>query len=272
VSCEEFTRALGIATGKRGLPHVMGMRVDWSELAAHGRDCEDCRRLWEVDRLLRLGGHKPAPRMAMSMELRAALAADRHEPPARVFGTSRRLSWIVVPTLLSLAAGFTAFARVDLHNDLPSALWWGAVAPFALMGLLVQLLMHRNREGFGLSIRTRWLVVGGTVLALWTIGGTAALHAAPDPALATPQDCAFLGFAVALAVGAGAMFAMRGRVLTGSRSAGALCAAIGGAAAAAFLQLHCTASASLHVQVVHLLPLLWALPIGMFAGRRVLAA
>lgn len=260
MSCEEFVRLLSLDSR----PAVA--------LLEHAQNCERCDSLLRADHDLRA-----MPRAilapALPAELGRALAAHR---AAFCNGSAWRRELIVLAACAaSVGLAFGLVPRSDLHVA-PWFLQVFGVLAFAVAGG-VHLHVHRNRHGFGVPPWMRWAFVAFAFVGFELL---ATLYARELRASATggvalpppPHDCALLGSLVVLAVGAAVFAVGRRTVLVSPTSAGALAASVAGLSAALFLHVHCPGTRALHLQLVHVFPMFWAVLAGLFAGRRILSA
>jgi len=260
MSCDEFVRALSVA----GQPPAA--------VVEHARGCDRCRRLLTADGDLR-GTPRTLLAPVLSPELERALAG--HRELSTSWSAWRRALLVIAASAAGVVVAATWVPRNDLHAS-PSFLH-----VFAVLGLAVvagsQLYLHRNRQGFGVPPWARWGFVSLAFVGfeLFAPGYARGLLATVAPGSVPPapaHDCALLGTLVVLAVGGVAFAVGRGTVLVSPRSAGALAGCVAGLAAALFLHVHCSGTRPLHLQIVHVFPMLLAVLVGVLAGRRLLRA
>lgn len=265
MSCDEFIGAL--SAGAR--PSV--------RLAEHAEQCALCARLWQTEALLRsAGANTPAPRPEASEQLQRLFGAQLEV--ARATHPGRRILAVLAAAAACIAIAVLYLPRADMRVMASAPLVLPGAGFALLLVAALQLYTYRGHSGLGVSPRLRWAFVAVSIVsfeaacaleAARNAAWSASLDSAP---VAASRDCLVLGLAVAALVGTVALRVARGTVLIGAASAGALAGSIAGLAAVTFLHLHCAAADAPHLAIVHALPLLCAIAVGAFAGRRNLAA
>jgi hypothetical protein len=263
VTCEEFVAELS-----QGSSSIV---VDFFD---HAAVCPACRELYRVD--YRLRAELPRmPLIGMAPELRAALA--RHQRADQPLPRWLRVLAILAISTACITAEWIWLPRIDIAFGAPRSFW---ISSAILAGWWISvwaLQLHRGRFGLGLPDWTRWLgaamgLMGFELLAYGHAHGLLRVTGGPEGHFQPPHDCLLQGLAVAAIVGIALLVMNRRTVVHGAASAGALTGCVAGLASVLALHAHCHAAGSVHLQVVHGLPVLLAIAVGTFAGRRWLAA
>lgn len=265
MSCDEFIGALSASVR----PSV--------RLAEHAEQCAPCARLWQTEALLRsAGANTPARAPEAGEELKRLFGAQLDA--ARATHLGRRILAVLAAAAVCVAIALLCLPRADMRVMASAPLVLPGAAFALLLVAALQLYAYRGHSGLGVSPRLRWVFVAVSIVSF---EAASVLEAARNTAwsaslgrtpVAASKDCLVLGLAVAALVGTVALRVARGTVLVGAASAGALAGSIAGLAAVTFLHLHCAAADAPHLAIVHALPLLCAIAVGAFAGRRTLAA
>jgi hypothetical protein len=259
VSCEEFVEALSLSNRPT------------AALFAHARSCKACGWLWQADRQVMSAAPSEDEGPALSPELQRALHA--HSGATRAFNPWRSAVAAFTVAAAAVLLGLLYAPRTDLRqlSNAPQ-FWLPFAASMLMMAAGLHLYVYRDRSGLGAPAPWRWAFVLTALvmlelLSLWQVAHTSLANAHDRG----PRDCLAFGLLVALCVGGVLLAARRRTALVAPGASGALAGCIGGLAAVVFLHVHCGATYVPHLQLTHVLPLLVAMAIGAFAGRRLLA-
>ncbi len=240
---------------------------------AHAKRCPPCGSLVVVDR--ELGAMPSDIAIEPCAALREALANDC--APRRA---TSRWTRVAVPALAAAALAGVVWLVRPRHDFATAAtpfFWFAAFAWIAIVAGGMRLLVARGRLGLGVPAAYRWLYIGFAVLAFEVLsvlgnrGDANSIEHVGSHTWWAHWTCAPSGSLAALALALPIFGLLRRSAVVAPEAAGALAGLVAGIGSVLASQMACGFADAMHYTTIHLVPIVMAIVMGAWVGRRTLA-